>query len=54
MTRCRVSVFISLAALVLALVAWDGAPAAAADWPEWRGPLRTGESPTAEIGRAHV
>ena len=42
----RVSVVLSSLALVLPL-AWDASSGAAADWPEWRGPLRTGESPTA-------
>ena len=48
MTGRRVSAVLSFAALVVALVASDSSRAVAADWPEWRGPLRTGESPTAD------
>src|SRR4029453_7691650 len=48
MTRRRVSGVIPFAALVFALVASHAVRSLAADWPEWRGPLRTGESPTAD------
>jgi outer membrane protein assembly factor BamB len=47
MTR-RVSFFYSCAVAVPVLVALAAVPALAADWLEWRGPLRTGESPTAD------
>jgi outer membrane protein assembly factor BamB len=47
MTR-RIPVLFSCAVAVLVLVALASAPALAADWLEWRGPLRTGESPTAD------
>jgi len=47
MTR-RVSFFYSCAVAVPVLVALAALPALAADWLEWRGPLRTGESPTAD------
>src|SRR5262245_49774668 len=47
MTR-RVSFFFSCAGAVAAHVALLAVPAGAADWLEWRGPLRTGESPTAD------
>ena len=36
------------AVAVPVLVALAAVPALAADWLEWRGPLRTGESPTAD------
>jgi outer membrane protein assembly factor BamB len=48
MTRRCVSGVIPFAALVFALVVSDAVRSLAADWPEWRGPLRTGESPTAD------
>ena len=48
MTRRRISGVIPFAALVFALAASDAVRSLAADWPEWRGPLRTGESPTAD------
>src|SRR5262245_4215923 len=47
MTR-RVSFLYSCAVAVPVLVALATGPALAADWLEWRGPLRTGESPTAD------
>ena len=47
MTR-RVSFFYSCAAAAAVLVVLATVPALAADWLEWRGPLRTGESPTAD------
>jgi len=47
MTR-RVSFSYSCAVAVPVLVALAAVPALAADWLEWRGPLRTGESPTAD------
>jgi outer membrane protein assembly factor BamB len=46
MLRRHVPVVLRSLALALPLLA-QGASGAAADWPEWRGPLRTGESPTA-------
>src|SRR4029453_19056623 len=48
MTRRRVSGVIPFAALVFAFIAASAVRSLAADWPEWRGPLRTGESPTAD------
>jgi len=47
MTR-RVSFLYSCVVAVPLLVALAAVPALAADWLEWRGPLRTGESPTAD------
>ena len=47
MTR-RVSFLYSSVVAVPLLVALAAVPALAADWLEWRGPLRTGESPTAD------
>ena len=47
MARHRLSSVSSFLAFAIALLASGTAPAAAADWPEWRGPLRTGEGPTA-------
>jgi len=47
MTR-RVSFLYSCVVAVPTLVALAAVPALAADWLEWRGPLRTGESPTAD------
>src|SRR6185295_6107816 len=47
MTR-RVSAVIPFAALVFVLVASPAVRSLAADWPEWRGPLRTGEGPAAD------
>jgi len=37
-----------LAPVFIALALLIASPAAAADWHEWRGPLRTGESPSAD------
>ena len=47
MTR-RVSFLCSCVVAVPLLVALAAVPALAADWLEWRGPLRTDESPTAD------